>query len=66
MKKFQEKICPQCGMQKLKTWEKLSNEQKFLVERLPLSADFVLKERKKHLFCVNCWNEVYDQSTGNC
>ncbi|CAN5219415.1 hypothetical protein BH20ACI1_BH20ACI1_12310 [soil metagenome] len=66
MKNFQEKVCPQCGMPKLKTWEELSGEQKFLAERLPLSADFSTEERKKHLFCTNCWNEIYGKQIENC
>ena len=66
MKNFQEKFCPQCGLPKLKTWEELSGEQKFLVERLPLSAEFSHEERKRHIFCVNCWNEIYDKNIENC
>lgn len=66
MRNFQEKICSRCGMPKLKTWEELSGEQKFLVERLPLSAEFSLEQRKKHLFCINCWNEIYEKDTEIC
>ena len=66
MKNFQEKVCPQCEMPKLKTWEELSGEQQFLAERLPLSAKFSLEERKKHLFCTNCWNEIYDKESDFC
>ncbi|MBA2493675.1 MAG: hypothetical protein H0V31_03130 [Acidobacteria bacterium] len=66
MKNFQEKNCPQCGAPKLKTWKELTNEQKFLVERLPLNTEFTLEERKKHLFCERCWNEIYIQESENC
>lgn len=57
MKGFYEKLCPKCQHPKLKTWQELSDEQKFLVERLPLSADFRIEERKKHRFCERCWFE---------
>lgn len=66
MKIFQEKICPQCEVPKLKSWEELSGEEKFLIERLPLSAEFSIEERKKHLFCTNCWNEIYERRIENC
>lgn len=62
MKNFHEKICPQCHAPKLKTWEELTDDQKFLVERLPLNADFPRKERKTHLFCERCWHEIADLS----
>lgn len=52
-----EKICPNCGAVKMKTWDELDFEQKFLVERLPASADYLPQERKKHRFCVRCWFE---------
>lgn len=41
----------------MKTWEELSDEQKMLVMRLPLSANLSLAERKKNLFCPRCWFE---------
>lgn len=52
-----QKSCPRCGAQKMKTWEELTDEQKFLVERLALSGDFTLAERKKHRFCTKCFYE---------
>ena len=57
MESFQEIYCVRCGSQKMKRWEELTAEQQFLVERLPLSADFSLEERKKHRFCERCWFE---------
>jgi hypothetical protein len=41
----------------MKAWTELTGEQKFLVERLPGSADFTEGERKKHRFCTRCWFE---------
>ena len=66
MENFQKKICPRCGSPKLKAWKELTDEEKFLVERLPLNTEFTAEERKKHLFCVNCWNEIYFEENRNC
>ena len=57
----QEHICPQCGAPKMKNWKDLTDEQKFLVERLPLNTDFTFAQRKKHRFCERCWFESFDQ-----
>lgn len=53
-----QKSCPQCGSSKMKSWDELNNEQKILVERLALSGDFTLAERKKHRFCTRCFFEA--------
>lgn len=50
-------LCPKCFAPKMKDWNELTDEQKFLVERLPLSADYSLAQRKKHRFCVQCFYE---------
>lgn len=52
-----EKTCPRCGALKMKIWRELSDEQKFLVERLPLNTEFPRDQRKKHRFCEQCWFE---------
>lgn len=52
-----EKICPRCLSPKLKSWDELTDEQKMLAERLPMSAEYTPKERKKHRFCTRCWFE---------
>ncbi len=57
MKSFQEKTCPRCGSSKMKNWKDLTDEQKFLVERLPLNTDCTPEERKKHRFCERCFFE---------
>ena len=57
----QANICPQCGSRKMKNWEDLTHEQKFLVERLPLNTEFSLKQRKQHRFCERCWFESFDE-----
>jgi ribosomal protein S27AE len=52
-----QKSCPRCGSPVMKSWDELSDEQKFLVERLALSGDFSIAERKKHRFCTQCFFE---------
>jgi hypothetical protein len=49
----------------MKSWEELSDEQKFLIERLPLNAEFSRKQRKKHRFCERCWFEEIDSQADN-
>lgn len=51
------KICPQCGAVKMSLWNELSDDQKFLVERLPLSSEFPAEQRKRHRFCERCFFE---------
>jgi ribosomal protein S27AE len=60
-----QKSCPRCGAAPLKTWEELNGEQKFLVERLALSGDFTLAERKKHRFCAKCFYEEIQSDQEN-
>ena len=61
MKSFQEKICPRCAAPKMKDWKDLTDEQKFLIERLPLNTDFTSEVRKKHRFCVRCFFEEIEK-----
>lgn len=61
--RFTNEICPRCEASLLKEWRDLTDEQKFLVERLPLNTDFSPAERKKHLYCPRCWHEVADTKT---
>lgn len=49
-----ENFCPRCGSPKMKSWDELTEDQKFLIEKMPLSADFTPEERKKHRFCERC------------
>lgn len=41
----------------MKDWEELTDEQKMVVESLPMSAQYPQKTRKKHRFCTRCWFE---------
>ncbi len=44
-------------MPDIRTWNELTSEEQILARRLPGSAAFTLKERKKHRFCIRCWYE---------
>lgn len=66
MKGFNENMCPKCHYPKMKTWAELTDEEKFLAERLPMSADFTRQEREKHIFCPRCWNEMTADEIVNC
>jgi len=46
----------------MKNWAELTDEQKFLIERLPMSAEYSPKQRKKHRFCTRCWFEMADEA----
>ena len=53
----QENICPRCGSFTYKRWDELTDEEKFLAERLPASAEYSKEQRKAHHFCTRCWFE---------
>jgi hypothetical protein len=55
--------CPQCHKKYLKDWKELSADEKFVAERMPMSAEYSAKERQQHLFCTNCWHETKSSST---
>ncbi len=56
----QKEACPKCHSLKMKAWHELNEEEQFLAERLPASAHFKVRERKKHRFCTRCWFEEID------
>jgi len=51
------KTCPRCHSPKMRRWTDLTDEEKLFVERLPMSAEHGLSERKKHRYCTRCWFE---------
>jgi len=56
-------ICPQCDSPTLRSWGDLSDQEKYIVERLPTFADVPAEQRKKHRFCTRCWfEETADRS----
>ena len=53
--------CPRCDKPRLKSWAELTDEERQVVERLPLSADYSLAERQStHRWCTRCWYEALD------
>lgn len=65
-KGFQQKTCPRCHISPMKSWQELSGEEKFLAERLPLSAEYTKRERETHLFCPRCWFEDVEKKIEQC
>ena len=58
-----KQTCPRCEKPGLKTWDELNDEEREVVKRLPLSAQYPLAERQaNHRWCTRCWFE--DISTG--
>ncbi len=56
-------ICPQCHQKHLKDWKELNSDERFVAERLPMSAEYSAQERERHLYCTNCWFESKSGST---
>jgi len=57
MNDLKRESCPRCGNQKLKSWNELTDDEKILVEKLPLSADYKIEERRRNLWCARCRHE---------
>jgi ribosomal protein S27AE len=56
--------CPRCGGGRLRSWDKLTDEEREVVKRLPASADYSLDERQaRHRWCARCWYEDTGQSS---
>jgi len=41
----------------MKHWDELTDDERFIVERLESSSDASPEARKKHRFCTRCWYE---------
>ncbi len=54
MENFTGETCSNCGSMKFKNREDLSDDEKFVVERLPKSSEFLLEQEKKQRFCKRC------------
>ena len=52
--------CPKCGCHRFREWDRLTDDEKFIAERLPASADHTPKQRRRHRFCTRCWHESKD------
>lgn len=47
--------CPKCGKARMKPWDELTDEQKFLVERLPEFSELPKRRLITFRFCTRCW-----------
>ena len=64
MKGFEDSnICPRCDSPALRSWGELADQEKYIVERLPIFADVPEQQRKKHRFCTRCWFEETTDGT---
>jgi hypothetical protein len=46
----------------MKSWQKLDEDEREVVKRLPASADYTLAERQaRHRWCTRCWFEATQQ-----
>ena len=56
--------CPRCDKRGLKSWTELDDEEREVVKRLPLSAQYSLEERQaSHRWCTRCWWEEVDRTS---
>ena len=53
-----DRRCPKCGEEKLRTWAELGDDEREVVRRLPGSGDYTESERQSmHRWCTRCWHE---------
>jgi len=56
--------CPRCDKRGMKSWSELTDEEREVVKRLPLSAKYSLEERQAtHRWCTRCWYEFVESDT---
>lgn len=55
MKEILTRCCKNCGSQKFKTWDNLTDEEKFLIQRLPQNTETSIEQKKKQHFCKRCF-----------
>jgi hypothetical protein len=50
--------CPRCQSARLKTWEELTSDEKFVMERLSINREDSTENRRNNLFCSLCGFET--------
>ena len=56
--------CPRCDKRGMKSWSELTDEEREMVKRLPLSTSYSLEERQAtHRWCTRCWYESTETET---
>jgi hypothetical protein len=59
-----KRTCPRCDKRGMKSWSELNDEEREIVKRLPLSANYSLEERKAtHRWCTRCWYESTERDS---
>ncbi len=53
-----QRFCPKCGSPKIKGWDELTADEKFMVERLTAPGKFSPEDRKRHRYCARCFYEI--------
>jgi len=48
--------CPRCGAMKVRDWAELTEDQIFLISRLPDFEDLTMPELRRSRFCTKCWH----------
>jgi hypothetical protein len=49
--------CPRCGFHRLKSWDELTDDERFVAERTINASELTPDQRKKSLICTRCWYE---------
>ena len=50
--------CPRCGVERLRSWGELDEEEQMIVRRLPGAAEYAQNERETLFrWCTRCWYE---------
>lgn len=52
------KMCPPCQAGRMKIWEELTGDEKFVAEKLFKNVIDSAEKRRSHLFCPLCWTET--------
>lgn len=63
MENFHSETCRNCGSSKFKSWKELTDDEKFVVERLPDNIEFTNEQREKHRFCQRCFYSMVQIET---
>lgn len=65
MEKFSSDTCRNCGSTKFKSWDELSEDDKFITKRLPDNSEVSDEQRKKQRFCKRCLYPIYAEFPKN-
>lgn len=49
-----QRFCTNCGSPKMKSWDDLTADEKFMAERLTTTSGFSPEEKQHRRFCARC------------